>query len=281
MSELENIENKINEAKNELIKLEIDIQAVDSDSFYYQNNNEFEKLNELSNKKESLMIQYNAQKELVKNLENQLNSLNSPSEDLNNQKNNFQKQQEQIVNEEQEKKENIGNSSYIKNFDTKTCPHCNAKINKNLMFCPECGIRIIEETDDHSVFPKKEQNDRKKSKTTENMISCPKCYSKISKNTRFCPQCGYQINSIIVDPPSTPVNKNQGNKYIRIFMKKKNNDGTYRFSISKTVGCLYSAIVFFTSLETRGIIFGIFWAVISYLVFLIAGYIGRWIYNRQ
>ncbi|MDR0823314.1 MAG: tetratricopeptide repeat protein, partial [Endomicrobium sp.] len=46
------------------------------------------------------------------------------------------------------------------------CKKCNAVIEKNVKFCPECGAKI-----------------------EENPI-CSKCGAKLDKNTKFCPECG-------------------------------------------------------------------------------------------
>ena len=77
----EDIKNQIDNEKNKLMKLEIEMNAIDSDSYFYQKNNELDKLNELSEKKENLSIQLNSQKELVENLQSQYDVLKSENDE--------------------------------------------------------------------------------------------------------------------------------------------------------------------------------------------------------
>jgi len=47
-----------------------------------------------------------------------------------------------------------------------TCPNCNAPLEKNVKFCPECGAAI--------------QNDK----------FCSNCGAKVKADAKFCPECG-------------------------------------------------------------------------------------------
>jgi membrane protease subunit (stomatin/prohibitin family) len=47
-----------------------------------------------------------------------------------------------------------------------TCPNCNAPLEKNVKFCPECGAAI--------------QNDK----------FCSKCGAEVKADAKFCPECG-------------------------------------------------------------------------------------------
>lgn len=47
-----------------------------------------------------------------------------------------------------------------------TCPSCNAPLEKNVKFCPECGAAI--------------QNDK----------FCSQCGGKVKADAKFCPECG-------------------------------------------------------------------------------------------
>ena len=67
MSEYEDIKKQLDDEKNKLMQLEIEISAIDSDTYFYQKNNDLNKLDELSQKKDSLTLQFNAQSELVDN----------------------------------------------------------------------------------------------------------------------------------------------------------------------------------------------------------------------
>ncbi len=52
---------------------------------------------------------------------------------------------------------------------TKKCPSCNAEINTNAKFCPECGTSI----------PAKK--------------FCSNCGKELSSNAKFCPECGQKV----------------------------------------------------------------------------------------
>ena len=77
MSEYEDLCGQLDAEKNKLTKLEIELHAVDSDTYFYQRKNDLNKLEELSNKKESLINEINSQKEVVNELQSQLNSFKS------------------------------------------------------------------------------------------------------------------------------------------------------------------------------------------------------------
>lgn len=47
-----------------------------------------------------------------------------------------------------------------------TCPHCNAPLEKNVKFCPECGGKIASEK------------------------HCTQCGAKLAETAKFCPECG-------------------------------------------------------------------------------------------
>jgi len=50
-----------------------------------------------------------------------------------------------------------------------SCPNCEAPLEKNAKFCPECGMKIKTEA------------------------FCPECGAKISPTPKFCPECGTKI----------------------------------------------------------------------------------------
>ncbi len=69
----------------------------------------------------------------------------------------------------------IGNST--NNTNTKKCKYCGATLLNNAKFCLECGKKVENEQD------------------SDNMITCPKCGSKVVKG-KFCPECGYKFVSV-------------------------------------------------------------------------------------
>jgi hypothetical protein len=50
-----------------------------------------------------------------------------------------------------------------------TCPQCNAPLQKNVKFCPECGAKI----------------DAKK--------HCTQCGAELAPDTKFCAECGHKV----------------------------------------------------------------------------------------
>ncbi len=69
----------------------------------------------------------------------------------------------------------------VKNTDTaaeKTeCPKCHASLNKDMRFCPGCGLDM-QSTSDNS----------------EKETKCSACGAVYSKNSKFCPECGNKYN---------------------------------------------------------------------------------------
>lgn len=82
----------------------------------------------------------------------------------------------------------------------KTCPHCNAVVPKEYKFCQNCGKKMPEITmADIASFGnlvKAASAERKKNISKvfvgEN-LSCPKCSTKISHDSKFCSVCGYKL----------------------------------------------------------------------------------------
>lgn len=50
---------------------------------------------------------------------------------------------------------------------TRTCPNCNAVVNANAKFCPECGQKLKH--------------------------VCPDCGTEVKANAKFCPECGRKL----------------------------------------------------------------------------------------
>ena len=244
MSEYEEIKNQLNNEKNKLMELEIEINAVDSDSYFYQKNNDLDKVNQLSIKKENLTIQLNSQKELVDKLQSQFDTIKSKQD--KKQKEEFKKQQERIAKEKQESKR-----------------------------------------EQERIFKEKQEARKKRWNSDYNKPKCPKCGAFDNGRVKFCPKCGYQLRYWGSGPDPAPKgtnNQDNGRWYVRLFLKKKKDDGTYRFSISKIIGSIYAILEFFTDLFSyyfpENIIISIISAAVVYLICLIIGYIVRWIYNK-
>ena len=248
MSEYEDLCGQLDAEKNKLTKLEIELHAVDSDTYFYQRKNDLNKLEELSNKKESLINEINSQKEVVNELQSQLNSFKS--EDTQKQKNEFKKQQEKINQEKLEKKEEK-RKEQKNSYKKKEKPSFK--------------------------FQKKQNNGVNKTKKSFNQLWCPKCGSGNDSRNKYCLNCGYTLKK-------EPVEKNNDNWAVRIFLKKKNDDGSYRFSISKIIGSVYAFLRFISEVSLsflpENIFLALIAAIVAYLICLIIGYIIRWIYNK-
>ena len=263
MSDIELIEKKLTKEKNKLTQLEIEIQGIDSDSIFYQRNDDLEKIKELQIKKEELISQFNSQKSLVSDLQNQLDESLSKKNNFieDNQKENFKKEQEKILLEKQKEKQDTIKKEKEQNRVKEKEEQDKIKKEK-------------QNTINREKF-KTKQNYKQNYKTTTSTNKCPYCGSNLSFSSNFCTKCGKQVRNV-------EIKSNNENKLVRIFLKKKKDDGTYRFSISKSIGTVMFFIIFFNGIFYRGsIIFGVFWGVIFYLVFLIVGIIMRRYYNNR
>lgn len=61
------------------------------------------------------------------------------------------------------------------NTNVHNCPKCNASMDQNARFCPQCGFDT-----------KKEESDRS--------VKCSACSAVLPENPKFCPQCGKKYN---------------------------------------------------------------------------------------
>ena len=248
MADYEDIKNQLDYERNKLMKLEIEMNAIDSDSYFYQRNNDLDKLNELSEKKEKLLIQLDSQKKMVENLQSQYDDIKSEY-DLS-QKDEFKKDQEKIIQDTIEKKKQ-------ENFNGK-------------------------KEDKKTIFKKKEIKEpttekKPASSTSSDFVKrCPKCGVLDDGISKFCPRCGNQLRDI--DVPK------KEKWFVKTFLKKKNDDGTYRLSTSKVAGAVYAFYSFWADLFNfgfpSGIILALISAILAYLICLFIGYIVRWIYNK-
>lgn len=272
MSEYEDLCGQLDAEKNKLTKLEIELHAVDSDTYFYQRKNDLNKLEELSNKKESLINEINSQKEVVNELQSQLNSFKS--EDTQKQKNEFKKQQEKINQEKIEKEKKEKQEREFKKHQEKINQE---KLEKKEEKRKEQKNSYKKKEKPSFKFQKKQNNGVNKTKKSFNQLWCPKCGSGNDSRNKYCLNCGYTLKK-------EPVEKNNDNWAVRIFLKKKNDDGSYRFSISKIIGSVYAFLRFISEVSLsflpENIFLALIAAIVAYLICLIIGYIIRWIYNK-
>ena len=93
------------------------------------------------------------------------------------------------------------------NLDTDiTCPHCNAKVEKESLFCSECGKEIkLENKKEEETFENKKEDASKEEQPSEEVNYCPHCNEKLDDDEgMFCTNCGkmievdeYSFNGII------------------------------------------------------------------------------------
>lgn len=81
------------------------------------------------------------------------------------------------------------------------CPECGAKLDEEGAFCQECGHKLEDDSKKEEV---KENNSKKdislkkevkedNSKKEDNLKSCSNCGTKVSEDSKFCPECGNKI----------------------------------------------------------------------------------------
>lgn len=89
------------------------------------------------------------------------------------------------------------------------CPKCGAKLDEDGAFCPECGHKLEDDSKEEDKSSKEESKEKskednfkeeakeeskEKSKEDNNPEkSCSNCGAKVSKDSKFCPECGNKI----------------------------------------------------------------------------------------
>lgn len=255
MSEYDDIKKQLDDEKNKLMQLEIEINAIDSDTYFYQKNNDLNKLDELSQKKDSLTLQFNAQSELVDNLQSQLESLEIETK----QAENFKNDQEKIAQDKIEKQKKSNEDQ--------------DKIEKQ-----KKNQQRLQDEKRENIDKLKQKLDNNKKSNFNNFPKCPKCGAFDNGSNIFCSKCGYKLREGKIQN-----NDNEGHWFVRIFLKKKKDDGTYRFSISKVIGFIYAILVFLNNIfgyYSISFIVALISAAFAYVICLIIGYIARWVYNK-
>ena len=97
--------------------------------------------------------------------------------------------------------ENIFCSECGHKFSFIHCPECGAKLDEEGAFCQECGHKLEDDSKKEEV---KEDNSKKdislkkevkedNSKKEDNLKSCSNCGTKVSEDSKFCPECGNKI----------------------------------------------------------------------------------------
>lgn len=72
------------------------------------------------------------------------------------------------------------------NSEKKTCPKCNAVMEKEKRFCSECGC--------DTMAPKAEEEPEQKAVPKLDNTTCKGCGAEFSKKMKFCPECGKKYN---------------------------------------------------------------------------------------
>ena len=72
--------------------------------------------------------------------------------------------------------------------DLKQCQKCSAEVNDSQEFCAKCGYSLI--TKESSVLLKKATQEEKVISTESGSSHCVGCGSLISKDSKFCGNCG-------------------------------------------------------------------------------------------
>lgn len=92
---------------------------------------------------------------------------------------------------------------------TVICPECGAKLDEEGAFCQECGYKLEDDSkkedksskeeskdkskEDNSKEEAKEESKEKSKEDNNPEKSCSNCGAKVSKDSKFCPECGNKI----------------------------------------------------------------------------------------
>lgn len=92
---------------------------------------------------------------------------------------------------------------------TVTCQECGVEVNADNIVCPECGHKLEDDSKEEDKSSKEESKEKskednfkeeakeeskEKSKEDNNPEkSCSNCGAKVSKDSKFCPECGNKI----------------------------------------------------------------------------------------
>lgn len=105
--------------------------------------------------------------------------------------------------------ENIFCSECGHKFSFIHCPECGAKLDEEGAFCQECGYKLEDDSkkedksskeeskdkskEDNSKEEAKEESKEKSKEDNNPEKSCSNCGAKVSKDSKFCPECGNKI----------------------------------------------------------------------------------------
>lgn len=84
---------------------------------------------------------------------------------------------------------------------TVICPECGAKLDEEGAFCQECGYKLEDDSKKEEVKGDNSKKDislkkevkEDNSKKEDNLKSCSNCGTKVSEDSKFCPECGNKI----------------------------------------------------------------------------------------
>lgn len=66
----------------------------------------------------------------------------------------------------------------------KQCPKCQKELSEEIAFCPACGEKTVDVSEENAVIPVK-----------ESVRYCTKCGTPNNGDAAFCPKCGTSLNS--------------------------------------------------------------------------------------
>lgn len=101
--------------------------------------------------------------------------------------------------------ENIFCSECGHKFSFIHCPECGAKLDEEGAFCQECGYKLEDDSKKEDKSSKEESKDKSKEDNSKEEAkeeskednnpekSCSNCGAKVSKDSKFCPECGNKI----------------------------------------------------------------------------------------
>ena len=79
----------------------------------------------------------------------------------------------------------------------KSCPKCDANVQRNASFCPKCGHKMnsVNDSSPEEPLPKQENSlpineEQTKEQSQTNSVLCRHCQSENEQSSRFCLTCG-------------------------------------------------------------------------------------------
>ncbi len=118
------------------------------------------------------------------------------------------KEEESSLVDDEENENVEQESNEMDENEVRFCKNCGKELKSTQDFCPGCGMKVEEKSDDNEELnqeftdfeeheeTKKETKKGKRKEETEAEISifCIECGSKLNTNQDFCPSCGAKVN---------------------------------------------------------------------------------------